>query len=601
MANLRRLGVYGDNLPTRKARTVEPSNFLIGGIIGKFERKYTKAFQVNNVSDFQKIFGVQTFDPSTYGWDAVQGFFQNVVGVNAQLYVKSHVGYTGSAIDGVSANATVQNSAPENCIKLESAYLDNLDYSISGNRTGYTITNGARFTTALSGSMTATDTSAVLDSVIGIKVGDYVKFDVATDFYRKVLTVDQNTNTITWSGASGSLGAQGDAVTVLGFQIKTYRKSLNGSVQEVDTELGKIWCTIASEVTDFFVDNVFQNSSWLKVTTQTLATTPDKIMPATVSTVTYLSSGADGTAPTTSAHWLADLTAFDNLPVRMIANPETTDSTIQKAIETYCKLRSDNPKVIFNIVSDRTKAQLITIGQSFQRSDDVLGVIVADWLKVTDPYATSQIAPDRVIPNVGHVMGVWIRTIGLKGVHYIPQKDTPIFGINGIQNESLGNVGDVDRTDLANAGINIIQNIIGSGIVIRNLFTPSVSLEFQFANAILMREYIKVSVVDSLQVSENQPNSFQKILADKMAIISFMYNLWFRGSTGNVPEGETFAQSENEDGTQDTFDDHVIIQADAINNPQSSISAGNRNYDIWMTVPSPAGSIKIGAGLILLS
>ena len=38
--NKRRLGVYGENLPTKKTLTVEPSDFSIGGFIGQFERKY---------------------------------------------------------------------------------------------------------------------------------------------------------------------------------------------------------------------------------------------------------------------------------------------------------------------------------------------------------------------------------------------------------------------------------------------------------------------------------------------------------------------------------------------------------------------------------
>jgi len=33
----------------------------------------------------------------------------------------------------------------------------------------------------------------------------------------------------------------------------------------------------------------------------------------------------------------------------------------------------------------------------------------------------------------------------------------------------------------------------------------------------------------------------------------------------------------------------------------SSLNAGNRNYDIFFTYPAPAGSIKIGVGIMLRS
>ena len=264
------------------------------------------------------------------------------------------------------------------------------------------------------------------------------------------------------------------------------------------------------------------------------------------------------------------------------------------------KGRTDLPKVIVNIAKNRSKSQLLDIGHRFQRTDDVLAVICANFLKITDPFTTSTIAPPREIPNVGHVMGNWIRSIGLKGVHFVPAtKDNPIFGIIGIVGDQLLN--DFDRTDVAQAGINMIQFIQGSGNVIRNFFTPSTSVEFQFANGILMREFIKISSVDSLQNSENTPNSFDRIKSDKTAIVNFLFRLWSVGSTGQVPLGETFGQGINEDGTETVALDHFQVTADAVNNPEIKVQAGERNLDVFFTFPAPAGSIKIGVGILLRS
>jgi hypothetical protein len=78
-----------------------------------------------------------------------------------------------------------------------------------------------------------------------------------------------------------------------------------------------------------------------------------------------------------------------------------------------------------------------------------------------------------------------------------------------------------------------------------------------------------------------------------------LYRLWFVGSTGNVPTGETFGQQQNDDGTLTDFSDHVQVIADAINNPLSSINLGERNIDVYFTYPAPAGSIEINVGILI--
>jgi hypothetical protein len=160
---------------------------------------------------------------------------------------------------------------------------------------------------------------------------------------------------------------------------------------------------------------------------------------------------------------------------------------------------------------------------------------------------------------------------------------------------------DLDRTDLAENGINVIQELDGIGTIVRNFFTPSIDVAYQFGNGILMRNFIKISAVDSLQPSENQPNSIGRIKEDRMAILQFLYRLWESGSTGNVPTGETFGQTQDEEGNESTPEDHFEVKADAINNPQISINAGERNIDVYFTFPAPAGSIKIGVGILLLA
>jgi len=603
---MRRLGVYGDNLPTKKSKVIEPADFTVGGIHGLFERKYNKTFLVNNPSEFSEIFGNNIF-PTFYGWDAVQGFFDNLNTVRGKLYIKSHVGNDGTDIDAVVASSTALDGAGENLLEISAAYQEEDEYGTSGNRTAYKIENGTRFTTAIKTATTKDNTYVIVDSVSDIKVGDILKV-VSTGgggatVYKEITEIDESSGKVSFADAfDGAANPEvDDVVTIPGFKIKTYRKTLSGVEKEVDVELGKQWLTMQNSVTDYYVENVFAVSKWIKVTDLDPTTVVGAdIFPAEVATAEYLTGGDNGTSPTTAAHWSLELSSFDDDPIRMLCNPETTLETVNKAGETYCQNRTDNPKWIYNISSNQTKAQLQTIGSLYQRSDDVLGVIVANWLEKDDPFATAVNAPKREIPNVGHVMGNWIRSIGQLGIHYIPAVPTnPLLGVTGVVGNTF--LDDNDRTDLADAGINVIQNVSGTGIVIKNFFTPSTTKEFKFANGILMREFIKISVVNSLSDTENEPNNFDRIQNSRSAVVSFMTRLWRVGSTGNVPEGETFGQTiDPETGQGSSISDHFQVQADIINNPQASIEAGERNIDTWFTYPSPAGSIKIGVGLMLL-
>jgi hypothetical protein len=604
MGTLRKLGIHGSNLPAKAPSVVTPSDFAIGGILGHFERRYNKAMLCLNFDSFRDMFGEQ-ISTTQYGYDAVKGFWDNVSGVSAKLYVSSHVGYTGSAIDAVTGSQVVNNGDSNPLLTIKDAYLDQLGYGVSGNRTGITITNGDRFSTTVGTTGTKDDTFAILTSVADVKVGDTMKF-VATGgggatVYKIITVVDENLKKVSFSGAfhaSANL-ASTDAATVRGIRLRVWRLSTKGYVNEVDTDLGKIYCSISSTVTQYYISNIFKNSKWIQITrAATTPSTVDKDFPADVAVASYPTNGADGTAPTTAAHWSLTLSNLDGLPVRFIANPETSTASIQNAIETYCAARSDdNPICIYCLPENQSQAQLITLGQNVQRSNEVDAVLVANWLYVSNPFDTSLYAPDRPVPPVGHVMGAWIWDIANNGIHVVPAvANTTIKGVNAVEGDTLLN--DDNRTLVAQYGVNVIQNLPSQGIRIMNFFTPSTTDIYKYANGILLRNYVKISCIESLAGDVNEPNSIGRIREGKMAILQFAQKLWSRGSTGSVPEGETFGQYEKTDGTLTKFDDHFQVTADVTNNDNTSIQAGNRNYYIYLSYPTPAGSILIGTGLL---
>jgi hypothetical protein len=605
--SLRRLGVYGDNLPVKRETTVTASDFLIGGIMGRFERKFNASFKVGNMEDFQAIFGKHVIS-TYYGYDAVQGFFDNVVGVDATLYVASYLGNVDGTIDAVSASRTVSDSGGNESLEITDGYETEVGYGISGNRTSVQLTAATRFSTAAAAAVPATGQEyAELDSVVGIYEGDIITFScsggTASTIYKKVTEIDESNKYVYWDGDlsdDSTTLAEDDTVSVEGFTIQVYRKSISGVETEVETDLGRVVCTMESEVTDYYAPNVHDSNKWIVVEDLSSESELGERAFSDDSLPVYMTGGDDGTAPSGSSSWDNTLSLFDDDPVRILTNPETTLKAVHSAGETYCKSRQDTPIWLAVISEDQTKSQIITWGNNYQRSDEVNMVVVANWLEIEDPFANSSLAPNREVPNVGHVMGCWVRSIGTNGIHYVPAvKTMPLYGVKDIVGEQF--LDDYDRTDIAEAGVNLIQDLTGIGIVIRNFFTPSTDVAYQFANGPMMRNYIKVSAVDSLQSSENTPNSLKNVKEDKMACLQFLYKLWNNGSNGSVPTGETFGQSEDSDGVETTPEDHFDVKADLINNPQSDLNVGERNVDIWFTYPTPAGSIKIGVGIWLRS
>lgn len=610
MGTLRTFGVRGKNLPVKRTQAVVASDFLIGGMLIEAERNYAVPFKVTSPEEFSEIFGNQIV-ATNYGFDAIKGFFDNAIGISPTLYIQTLVGYdtTGDVIDAVVASRDkIDDGSDADAYTVESAYQEYLEYGVSGNRTGTKFVQAERFITQASATCPATGQSyAVLDSVVGMRVGDLVLFktNAGVDLVYKIVTmVSESESRIYWtgnfevSGGSAESLAINDEVVIPGFMVKTYRKSISGIEVEVETELGQTICSSESAVQEFYVENIHASNRYVKIT-EASASTLEGRLPADDTSVVYPTNGADGTTVASVEAQAYYLEKFNDKPIRFLANPETTDTDMQKALETYSKSRTaeDNPLVIANIAENRTKAQLITIGNGFQRSDEVDIVIFANWLKVVDPFNTSQNAPYRSVPNVGHVMGACVRTIGTYGIHYVPATNqTVLYGVEGVVGDYF--LDNRDRTDIAEAGVNLIQEKVGVGIKLANFRTPSTDTAYAFANGILMRNYIKISSVDSLQGSENTPNSINRVLADKMAILTFLYGLWFSGSTGDVPEGETFGQTQEEDGLS-TPEDHFQVTVDPIKNSKANLALGKRDIDVNFTYPAPAESIVIGVGILL--
>jgi len=330
-----------------------------------------------------------------------------------------------------------------------------------------------------------------------------------------------------------------------------------------------------------------------------VTTQPQNTWPSDVSTVTFLTSGSDGTAPTTTSDWNV-YTNFDNKNIRFLLNTDTTLSGVNLAGETYCTGRLDTPIWLYNIPARQTKNQLITIGQSYQRSNQVEGVICASWRNVADPIGVGA-NPVVEIPTVGAITGAWIWTTltGL-GIHQIPAgDDVPLIGFVATPLATEDNFTEDERTDILTAGVNLIQFIPGVGLSARSFRTPSTNVGALFGNYLFMQNFIKVSSVESLHRTESRPNRITALQEYGRAISDFGRKLYEGSFPFGIDNAGAFGNFIKQDGKLSTFNDVFIVQADQFNNPQTSINNGEGNIKVQFYPPSPLESLGIAVQVLI--
>lgn len=599
-------GTHGKDLATKKPTRVTNADFARGGLIMYAERRYDQVIRTKSFPEWQDWFGTE-FSSSRYGYGQAEKLFQNLLGVSGDLYTYSRPGYSdASTLDAVQASKNAVDGDSAAALDFKAGNREVIEYGVSGNRTGFKTTQGDRSTLSIAVTYVPTETDIYVDSVADVYVGDILKIDASGGtpgiIYLQVTAVEESSKKISFAAAiTPEIPTLGDTVTVRSFKVQTYRKDINGLVTEQQVSIADEWVTNVPDTGPYYVKDVFNpRSFWMIIEDLSPITTDaDKILPADTPDIVWLESGADGTNASTVTQWARSLAAFDNLPVRYLGNVETTNEDVYTAGELYCNSRvDDKPKWIGNFQKDPTKAQAIELGRRHQRSNYVSGLGVTTWLKVSDPFSTSPNAPAREIPNVGAIIGSTIYAKETYGIHYSPAtEETSIQGIVGLVNDNMPeNFDDGDRTNVLNAGLNMIIEAEGGGYRTGNLVTFSTAKEWVFSEAGIMNSFIRVSVIDSLRSKENKPTTFARGDAQSKAITTFMYKLYSKGSTGGAPLGETFgASAENPN-----FLDLVEVQFDPINNPQEELNLGNTAFDIWFNIPSPNGSITIGTGRLVL-
>ena len=171
-----------------------------------------------------------------------------------------------------------------------------------------------------------------------------------------------------------------------------------------------------------------------------------------------LSSGLDGVSDITDSDYIGSasnksgLYAFDDVDeVNSIAIPGITSQTIIQAGLDYCSGRGD-----CGFMADCPPNQSPQETKVFREFfDSSYGYYYYPRILISDPL-TKTIKP---VPVSGHMMGIFSRSDGERGVHKAPANEV-VFGAVGLEY----NVTDGEQEILNPAGVNCIRSFRGRGI-----------------------------------------------------------------------------------------------------------------------------------------
>ncbi len=575
---LRTRGVRGRQGRSEVGSVVQPADFELAGIHGRFARGIDEIVELFSSDEINVKLG--PYRAGFLGRYSAESFFTNLQGQRGRLLVKPFV-----ASDAVQATDTLQSTggAPADTLTIQAAFRTKVDKSLDGNSSGYTIAAADRVTTTTASSEISGATSVTLSAVGQIRVGDILAFDSSPTHFAKVSAIDESLKLITMSATTEAI-TSGNVARAIGFILTTFRKNATGANVKVATPENDVVLSMEPENTEFYVQNAFANHPYFELVDDASGEAFDEVIPADVTVVAFLTSGADGTAPT-STDW--DYSAFDAKKIVLLHNPDDDSAVANNAGEAYGVGHNDEPIWIYNIPDKTTVQTFIDEGAQYQRSDRVLGVMVAGTLPVTDPIGVG-LNPTIDLPVGGGVMGNWFRSFRTRGFHKVPAGSrVPLAGFVQVSDREEDTFTDVQRTRILEVGLNIIQ--INKGYIIQEFRTPSTDLGELFGNYLFMKNFIIQSIITSPSILavKNEPNRITAIQAVADDVLDFGQKL-FNGSFPfeKDPEG-AFLKFTRQDGEPSTFADVFIVEDVRTTTTQAELVNGEAFIVVKFVPPAP--------------
>jgi len=290
-----------------------------------------------------------------------------------------------------------------------------------------------------------------------------------------------------------------------------------------------------------FVENVINGrSNYIQVLDMDSTSTPPDDRPQVQSDVP-LAGGADGVSDITDSDYIGSqanksgLYAFDDVDeVNSIAIPGISSQAVIQAGLDYCAKRGDVGFVV-DSPPNQTPQETKAFREQF---DSSYGYYYYPRIQINDPLTKTT----KFIPASGHIMGIFARSDGERGVHKAPANEV-VFGAIGLEY----NVTDGEQELLNPAGVNCIRSFRGRGIRVWGARTMSSDPNLRYIHKRRFLMFIEESIAEGTQWAVFEPNDevlWGKIIRSASA---FLKRQWMEGALfGATPEEAYYVKCDEE-------------------------------------------------------
>ena len=309
-----------------------------------------------------------------------------------------------------------------------------------------------------------------------------------------------------------------------------------------------------------YVENVVnQASSYIQVIDLGSATPAPDNRPA-VQADTPLAGGADGASDIADSDYVgssADRTglyAFDTVDeVNTLAVPGVSSQVLVQAALDYCDGRGDCGFVV-DCPEGGTPDTTKTFRELF---DSSRGYYYFPRIRVSDPLSKTV----RVVPPSGHIIGVFARSDGERGVHKAPANEV-VRGAVGLEYD----VTDGEQEVLNPAGVNCIRAFRGRGIRVWGARTMSSDPSLIHIHKRRFLMFVEESIAESTQWTVHEPSDetlWGKIVR---SISGFLRRQWLEGALFGATEEEAYyVKCDEETNPLEVRQAHQVITEVGVN------------------------------------
>ena len=602
----RTLGVHAKDRPALVPAAAQTSAINVAAMVFKSERGPAGVFQTKNPQEWAELYG--GYEKNKFGRYAADGFFLNLAG-NAGTLINQRFIAPGAT----AAFKVVEDAGGEALFKISAGYRGLPDVGKHGLRLMYGIEHTNRTSSAFSegGTITESDGRYIVpvESALTFEIGDAIEIRQARAsgddlvLIGKIVEKDEAVHTLTITTAESTIptftwdATRTPVVSTLNFNLTVLKKNRVGVIQQLE-----VWRNLSMEAeTSTYIEKELNNEDWgsINVLGSVVGVRTANIplsLPAVTTDPVQFTEGGDEGIDATDDNWTDMLANFDTwTTIRHFCNPESTSIRVNAEGEGYCKKRGDAiwyaNLALYDLSSpERDFLNYKKAATTLCRSDDSYMFVNPQWLTVSDPIGVGN-NPFINIPNVSLTMAYAIVRMTLNGYQRVPAGiQVPYRGVLGVVGDQV--LDDEKRTELADLGMNMIQYVAGSGIILRNARMASTNIAYKWYNQIFMRIVYKTSFKAAFESLENESTGEELLAKIRTTVTNFMQSDYSGNKrTGGKP---AFLVVEGS-----SFDDVVTIICDESNNSISDVLNGFVTVDIYFTPPPPAESIEIGVGISL--